>query len=547
MNRYIIFIFFVISLFSAVGCKDQLDVGNPNSPTVAGNVTDETGLISYAQGAVYVNGFMNNSGYFYLPYGYIELMGDVIGAQASNYLISTMAIPDYATLDDGTTLTNSSPSITQLRSNNSRAQTGSGYNPLYYQWTQMYSMNMALNDVLSIIDDIVTDEDKANTFKAWCYFWKGYAYASIGSMYYSGLIIDETNGTSSEYVTQDVVIERSNYYYNLATSTLESISTSSTYEDILGELIPTASQTGNGGVLTIDMFKRNINTMLARNILLNKLAPYVNNDPSASITTATISAMTTSDWNSVLTYATNGIQEGDYVFTGRSTSTNSLFSATGGNPAALTTGTNTSTWFKLTERFVQNYKSTDQRLANNLEAVDTYLDEMTYGTRWNIIDGGNGLSGVSVLSNRTVGEYELYIAGSYEENALMLAEANLRLGNIDVGLAYIDAVRTYQGAGVTAVSGTGLTLAEAMQELVTERRVALVFRGISFYDSRRWGWTYDISNGGGSYGNVVLSSAGDVNTDVTINYNFLDYWDVPADESVLNPSTSSVATTNPNF
>ena len=41
-----------------------------------------------------------------------------------------------------------------------------------------------------------------------------------------------------------------------------------------------------------------------------------------------------------------------------------------------------------------------------------------------------------------------------------------------------------------------LTLAQAMQKLVQERRVALVFRGLSFYDSRRWGWSYDISNGG---------------------------------------------------
>jgi hypothetical protein len=84
--------------------------------------------------------------------------------------------------------------------------------------------------------------------------------------------------------------------------------------------------------------------------------------------------------------------------------------------------------------------------------------------------------------------------------------------------------------------------------LVRERRVALVFRGLSFYDNRRWGWTYDITNGGGSYGNVLVSSDGTVNNNTTFNYNFLDYWDVPADETVLNPpSAGSVATINPNF
>jgi len=113
-------------------------------------------------------------------------------------------------------------------------------------------------------------------------------------------------------------------------------------------------------------------------------------------------------------------------------------------------------------------------------------------------------------------------------------------------------VRAYQGAGVPVVSGTGLTQAQAMTELVKERRVALVFRGLSFYDSRRWGWTYDIANGGGSYGNAFLyndgSANGVLNSNVTINYNFLDYWDVPADETVLNPpARNSVGGKNPNF
>ena len=129
-----------------------------------------------------------------------------------------------------------------------------------------------------------------------------------------------------------------------------------------------------------------------------------------------------------------------------------------------------------------------------------------------------------------------------------MAEANIRSGNINVGLAYVDTVRNYLGAGIAPVSGTPLNMAQAMKELVQERRVALVFRGLSFYDSRRWGWTYDISNGGGTYGNILVTSDGVVHPGVTFNYNFLDYWDVPADETALNPpSASSVPTKNPNF
>jgi starch-binding outer membrane protein, SusD/RagB family len=33
-------------------CKKQLQIGNPNSPTVSGNVTNESGLISLAEGGV---------------------------------------------------------------------------------------------------------------------------------------------------------------------------------------------------------------------------------------------------------------------------------------------------------------------------------------------------------------------------------------------------------------------------------------------------------------------------------------------------------------
>jgi hypothetical protein len=542
-------------LLGAVSCKDQLDVGNPNAPTVSANVNTETGLIDFAQGAVYINGFANGDGwlgdsYFSLPWGYSELMADMVGADASNNQVTTIGQPDYIILDDGTKLTNSSPQIGIIRSYNSRAATGAGNNPLYYQWLNMYALNNACNQVLSLVDGIKFGGDatsRANTVKAWCYWWKGYAYASIGSMYYAGLINDAASTMNGNYVQHDAIINQSNTYFNMAATTLGSISSASDYQTVLGELIPSANQVGNGGVLTIDMWKRNINTMLARNILVNKLAPFVKGNPSATITKSSATAMTTADWNNVLTLTTNGIQSGDKVFTGRSTKANSFFSATGGTVASLTTGPNSGTTFKISERFIQNFNSGDKRLSNNFNMATTYKNNYIYTTRYNLIDGGNGTSGVYSYGSRTVGAYELFIAGSYEENTLMMAEANMRLGTIETGLKSVDAVRSYQGAGVAAVAGTNLTLAKALTELTKERRTALFSRGLAYYDSRRWGWTYDIANGGGSYGNTVVTSSGTVNKNVTINYNFLDYWDVPADEAVLNPSSSSVATKNPNF
>ena len=555
-NKYLVILFCTLLLSGIIACKKELNVGNPNLPTVEGNVNTESGLVALSVGAVYVNGFKNGddwlgNSYFSLPYGYSELLADVVGAQASNQLISTISIPEYYVLDNNTQVNTSLSNISQIRANNTRAQTGAGYNPLYYQWLNMYAMNSACNTVLSLVDKISFSGDattRANTIKIWCYWWKGYAYASIGSMYYSGLIVNEAGGKSNHYVVKDSILAESNKYFNMAASLLQTgVSSTSDYQAVLTELIPSFCQVGNGGVLTSAMWIRNINTMLARNLLVNRLAPFVNKNPDATIVNSSTTPMTAADWNTVLTLAGNGIQKGDYVFTGRSAAANGFFTASGGTVASLTTGVNTSSTFRLSERFVQNFASNDKRLSANFNTATTYLDDISFGTRYSIIDGGGG-DDVYMYGSKTVGAYELFIAGSYEENALMLAEANIRLNNIDAGLAYVDAVRDYMGAGVTAVAGTGLSEIEALNELVKERRVALVFRGLSFYDSRRWGWTYDVTNGGGSYGNTFLTSAGTVNTNVTINYDFLDYWDVPADESDLNPpGEGSAAVKNPNF
>jgi hypothetical protein len=553
-NKFVQTIFAATLILGTFSCKDKLDVGNPNAPTIEANVNTEAGIISLAQGGVYINGFYNGdvwlgNSYFSLPWGYSELLADNVSADASNNQVATIGVANYLILDDGTKVVNNAPSISILRTYNTRAATGAGNNVTYYQWLNMYSLNNACNTVLSLVDAVPFSGDAASkiaTIKAWCYWWKGYAYASIGSMYYSGLIIDEVGATNSNYVLHDAIIAKSDEYYKLASTTIDGISGEADYTDILGQLIPEFTQIGNGGIPTKAMWKRNINTMLARNILVNKLAPFVKGNPNAVIAKSSTTAMTPADWNSVLTLATAGIQKGDIVFTGRSTSSNSFFTATGGTAASLSTGVNTSTTFKVQERFIQNFDAGDKRLTNNYNTGTTYRNNFSYTTRYSQIDGGKGEAGVFVYGNRNVGEYELIIAGSYEENALMLAEANIRLGNIEAGLGYIDAVRTYMGAGIAAVAGKGLSLAGALTELVRERRVSLVYRGLSFYDNRRWGWTYDIANGGGSYGNTVVTTAGVVNKNVTINYNFLDYWDVPADESVLNPSTAA-ATMNPNF
>jgi hypothetical protein len=557
MKKYKYFSIGVItlSLLGTSSCKKDLQVGNPNSPTNA-QAKSESGIISLALGAVYRNGFngvdlsaLNTLGdsYFSNAIQFQELLGDDISAEAANQNINIINLPDYVQLDpnDPTTkLVNQSPNRTNVRINNSRDKRGS--NAFYYEWAYMYVLNNACNNLLDVVSTVSFSGDAATkqaTIKAWAYWWKGFAYAKIGSLYYSGLIDNTTNAVNANYVSHNAIIAESNRCFGVASSLLSGITNTAGYNTVLSQLIPAFCQVDHGGVPTPTMWIHNINTMEARNLLVNKQANAI---PSQSNP-----QMTAADWATILTLTTNGIQQGDVIFNGVTVGTNGFFSANGGSVAAQTTLLNTKTTFKITERLIQDYKAGDKRVPNNFDTKTTYYNQvggLLSSTRWSLDNGGNGIAGTVILSDRTPGNYELYIAGSYEENELMKAEALINTGSIDLGLASVDKVRIYQGAGLAAVSGTGLSLAFAKEELRKERRVALVFRGLAFYDARRWGVSYDITVGGGRTGAVVLSSTGTLYTNSTINYDFLDYWDVPADETVLNPpAAGSSPVKNPNY
>jgi len=552
-----------ILLLTFGSCKKQLDVKDPNDPTFEVNVTSESGITAYAKGAIYWNGFNYSDGwlgdsYFSLPWGYHELMGDVVGGgQGSNNQTTTMGVPDKFQADPNdpsTVFTNPSPQATGIiRVFNTAAATANANNALYYEWVNMYSMINSCNLTMEHLDAIGLSADKANTIKAWCYWWKGFAYAQIGTLYYAGLIRDESNllATSfvNKFVTQAEIIAESNKQLNLASAALSGISNQGEYNSIIAKLIPAQCQVELGAPPSSAEWTRTINTMLARNILLNKLAPFVNGNPDAAISKSTITPMTAADWQQVLSLCANGLQEGDHVFTGRSSGSNSFFSASGGSVASMLAASNQTTTYKLSERLVQQFKTGDNRLANFTTDDGTFFgDANTNTTRYSLKDGvDSALTGIPILGSKQPGGIEIYIGPTYEENELMIAEAKIRTGDIDGGLASVDNIRDYQGSGVAAVSGTGLNLSQALQELTMERMAALALRGLSFYDSRRWGWTYAIANGGGRYG-CVLNFNGNWYTNATIDYNFMDYWDVPADETDKNPpSEDSAPVKNANY
>jgi hypothetical protein len=539
-------------------CEKQLDVKNPNDPTFGGNVTTEGGIAAYAKGSVYWNGFNYGNGwlgdsYFSLQWGYRELMGDVAGGgQGSNNQTTTMGVPDSFIADPAnaaaTTFTNASPqALGIIRSFNDPASTANGNNALYYEWTSMYAMINGCNTALEILPTIKMSADKTKTVQAWCYWWKGYAYAQLGSMYYAGLIQDKSSTINNKFVDHNAIIAESDKQLKLAQTTLSSIASQGEYATMMAQLIPSQNQVGLGQVPSTSQFIKSINTLLARNILVNRLAPFVNGSTSATISKASIPAISAADWTAITTYANAGLGQGDFVFTGRSSGSNSYFSATSGTVASIAAASNQNTTYKISERLVANFGTGDARLANFTDKDGVfYGDANTNTTRWSLVDGAaKGLT-VPVLGSKQPGGIEVFIGPSYEENALMLAEAKIRSGDVAGGVTLINAVRTYQKAGVAALA-TSITATAALTELTKERGAALAFRGLSWFDARRWGWTYSTANGGGRYGATLIYNKV-VYTNAKINYNFMDYWDVPTDETGKNaPAAGSAAVKNPNW
>jgi hypothetical protein len=525
---------------SLTACKDELNVIDPNRPTLEVAKT-ERGILALATGSVYVNGFYDLKYYDGVPgrfwtgaIGFHELMGDVVGEEAANDFGNQIGCPDLVILDNGANVLNpQSPNKQKnlIREINTNANQGA--NPLFYEWGYMYSMISALNDVLKLADAIKYNGDatiKSNTIKAWCYWWKGYAYSRIGSIYYAGIINDASDGTNGNYVTKEAIIAEAENNFSKAEAILGGLSAGGDYTSTLGNLLPLITQVGKGGVLSPAEWVRNINTMRARNILVNT--------PAATMTSA--------QWDQILSLTANGITATDKIFTLRPNATGDLMSPSSGNiPAKTYATTAQGGTFKVSERLIQDFNPADKRLANNFTQTAAWIGNSDRGTifntRWALANGGKGVAGATIMCDRSDSGYELWVAGSYEENLLMRAEANIYKGNIDAGLGFIDQLRTLQGSGLTNVAGTGLSAAQAKEELRSERRVALAFRGYSFYDARRWGV---LDNGRTKA--VVIDKNGVVNTNATIQYGFLDYWDVPDNELAYNPpSATSAPVKNP--
>jgi starch-binding outer membrane protein, SusD/RagB family len=533
-------------LLSTACKKSDLDLKNPNSPTPDASLVTEAGITNFALGIIQkqLANIQNAGATNTMVFANVHhsIMGDEMFMPYGNYGGRYSDQVYKITLPNGTVVTNpfGKTQYEMLKGFNTRA--AGDVNAFQYEWDFCYFYIAHANTLLDALENpALTFSGDAATkkglLKAWAQWWKGFAYSRLGSLYLSALIYNKTSFTpTGEYVAHDAIIAEANKVLDACAATLSGLTVNDAYTATYKAITPSYNEPNK--VITPDMWKRQINTIKARNILVNKK----------------VTAMTSADWNAILSLTNTGLSATDNVFRqGATADGNNDVSGSFFHPFTLI-GSFTEFVF-VSERLIQEFKAGDERLERNF--VNTY-DATTgdanyppnirsrglqFGTRWSVV---NVEDGGTYASDNNEGYF--YVAGSYEENALMKAEALIRTGQIEPGLQLIDQVRVFQDAELPSVAGTGLTAAQALEELRRERRVALFMRNVAFYDARRLGITAPAAQGGGRNGAIVYLPAniipGLTKNDVRptfMEYNYVDYFDVPQNEVDFNTPKAGAA------
>lgn len=533
--------FHILLLFAALlaGCqKKTLQLNNPNNPTPA-SLTSEAGILDFGLG-IYEKSNTSDGNIWVIMMTMHSIVGDEIWSPWGNWGWRWAEQCYTITLPNGTVVPNpiGPTQKVQLQSTNTR-QAGE-LNVFEYEWELSYyeigQCNLMLqaldNPALQMSGDTAT---KKGALRAWAYWWKGYFYSRVGSMYLAGVISDATDGTTNDnFVSNTDILTEANKNFSSCLSILGTLSNTPDYQTVMEAVIPDFCS--NTNIIDPQMWARHIYSMEARNYLVNHK----------------VKAMTSTDWSAVLSLAQQGLQTGDYPFEygQRQDGTNDL---SGGfyHPYDLI-GDNAGFTF-VSERLIQDFRPGDARLTTNFAMFDPADVQVNvrnrglqFGTRYYAVTIENG---GSFATTNNLGAVP--VSCTAEENELMLAEAKIYSGDINGGLTYIDQVRATEGAGLPAVAGTGLSLDSAIAQLHSERRVGLFLRGVAFYDMRRWSVNEPVADGGGRKNAIVVVPGTYLGTTsfqalpCTMDYQYLDYWDVPAEELDFNtPASTSVPVVN---
>jgi len=534
--------------------KTLLQLPNPNLPTPQSSLATEGGIDAFAMGIYYkwiaFETGDGNINFFDIAWYMESNMGDEDFTPYSNYgsrypmNIASITLPQPY----GTVVTNPSGfanNLAILENFNSRSA-GDG-NSIQYEWDCFYYVNAQANTLLQALANpsLKLSGDAATKLKllqAWAYYWKGYAYSKLGSMYLAALIDDSPDSTakgltSNVYVVHDSVIGAANRNLEQAASIFGSITENSDYDTTFKAIIPSFNVPTH--VITPGMWVRQIHSFEARNYMANHK----------------VAAMTSTDWTTILNLAASGMLPTDYTLEwgmapagvpdltqGSSPPFPFLF-----HPMALHSVSGGLSF--VSERLIQDFQPGDNRFTKGFEpyptgvVVNVLNRGIQFGTRYAPTDiEKGGLYATEDFSSAAV----VPIAPTWEENALMTAEADIYLGNIDAGLQLIDQVRASQNAGLPPLAGSGISQDSAITQLHSERRIGLYLHNVSWYDARRWGITAPAAQGGGRIGNVVIPGSLINQTAAKvlpcfIDYDFVDYWDVPQNELDFNPASANSA------
>ena len=533
-----------IVLFLTNCKKSELQLDDPNSPTPAGALASAKGVEQFALGMwsklVSGNNLLVHASMMH------SFMGDEQWTSAGNFgwryvnQVDKITLPaPYNTVVPGVLVISQPEQLKAL--NNLSATNGSQSNALVYEWNMAYYINGQANFLLNAIENpaITLSPSKKATLQAWAYWWKGFAYSRIGSMYVAGIINDKTDGsTESKYSTRQQMITEGNVNFDKAIALLTPLAAGdSEYLNTLNAIVPNFNKPVPNIVITPQMWVRGINTYKARNLLVNKKA----------------AVLTSADMNAVKTLASNGLIKGDITFL-LGISAVAAEGISGNNQQHMllwNSFANNVGWVYPSERWVQDFKPGDQRFVKGVSVLPT--PEVNRSARGIQFGGRYYLTAIQNGGYWSTNAREGFssFAGSWEENSLMLAEAEIRNNQIEAGLAYIDNVRVGNGAGLAPTVGTGLNQTQALEELRKERRIGLTSKGVAFYDARRWGVTE--KGKGRNDANVLVPNSilgktpagGFTVLPTFMDYNYLDYWDVPVSEFSYNaPAAGSPAIAN---
>jgi hypothetical protein len=171
-------------------------------------------------------------------------------------------------------------------------------NSIQWEWDVFYYINAQANTLLGALNNpaLVLSGDAATKKKllqAWAYYWKGYCYSKLGSMYIAALIDDSPDSTnlgltSNVYLANSAILADANANFSQALTLFNSITEDADYDATFEAIVPTFNE--NTQVITPAMWARQIHTFEARNYLANHK----------------VAAMGASDWNTILNEADSG-------------------------------------------------------------------------------------------------------------------------------------------------------------------------------------------------------------------------------------------------